>query len=128
MSAAGTPNGNRQKPTADPAVDIKKGDHHARWPDRVVPGSWQDPRSHHAGKRHISEIDEAGCDQNQAADTERCGMPEEKAIVSRGPSTQRYELLVQRAYDKAYQRSDEAQVLATLALAEATILAARHDG
>jgi hypothetical protein len=47
-----------------------------------------------------------------------------KAIMSRGASTQRYELLMQRAYDKASQVTPEAQVLATLALAEATILSA----
>lgn len=53
-------------------------------------------------------------------------MANEKAIVAGGASIQRYELLLQRAYDKAYGMSDEAQVLATLALAEATILSARR--
>jgi hypothetical protein len=49
----------------------------------------------------------------------------EKIVLSSGPSAERYNMLVERAYDKAYQMSEEGQVLATLALAEATMLAAR---
>lgn len=51
-------------------------------------------------------------------------MSNDKGLIASGVSWQRYNLLVERAYDKAFGRSEEAQVLATLALAEATILSA----
>jgi hypothetical protein len=49
-------------------------------------------------------------------------MASDESIVRDSVSIERYNFLLQRAYDKAYNRSDEAQVLATLALAEATLL------
>jgi hypothetical protein len=51
-------------------------------------------------------------------------MSNEKTLIAGGVSWQRYNLLVERAYDKAFGRAEEGQVLATLALAEATILSA----
>jgi hypothetical protein len=53
-------------------------------------------------------------------------MANEKSVISGGAIRERYNLLVERAYVRAFGRSEEAQVLATLALAEATILSAQH--
>lgn len=50
-------------------------------------------------------------------------MSDDKRLIASGVSWHRYNLLVERAYDKAFGRTDEAKVLATLALAEATVLA-----